>query len=112
VDRVTRATRLEAMFPVKAAPAAPPVFDPSPADPVIVLELEPGAAWVASQYPAESVEDAGDGRQRVALRVSGEAWLARLLLRLGADARVVDGDPAPAAAAARRILGRYRPSAP
>jgi hypothetical protein len=40
--------------------------------------------------------------------VSGEAWLARLLLRLGPDARVVDGDPAPAAIAAARVLDRYR----
>jgi predicted DNA-binding transcriptional regulator YafY len=112
VDRVTRATRLDAMFSPAAAATAPPVFDPSPADPVVVLELEPGATWVASQYPTESVGDAGGGRQRVALRVSGEAWLARLLLRLGADARVVDGEPGPAAGAARRILGRYRPSAP
>ena len=108
VDRVARARRLDATFSPSTAAAAPPVFDPSPADPVIVLELEPAAAWVASQYPTESVQDAGGGRVRVALRVSGEAWLARLLLRLGADARVIEGDPAPAAAAARRIMDRYQ----
>ncbi len=107
VDRVTRARRLEAGFTAPARPTAPPVFDPSPADPLLVVDLDPSTAWVASQYPTESVEELDGGRLRVALRVSGDAWLARLLLRLGAGARVVSGDPAPAAAAAARILGRY-----
>ena len=107
VDRVARARRLEARFAASATSVAPPVFDPSPADPVIVLQLEPGAAWVASQYPVESVEELGGGRLRVALRVSGDAWLARLLLRLGPEARVVEGGTGAAAAAAARMLGRY-----
>jgi predicted DNA-binding transcriptional regulator YafY len=67
---------------------------------------------VASQYPTEAVEELGGGRLRVSLRVSGDAWLARLLLRLGPDAEVVEGDPAPAAASACRILRRYRGGAP
>jgi proteasome accessory factor C len=112
VDRVTRARRLDAMFPAATARHALPVFDPSPDDPRIVLELGPGAAWAATQYPTESVEEVGGGRLRVALRASGDAWLARLLLRLGPDARVVDGDGGPAAAAAKRVLGRYHGTAP
>jgi hypothetical protein len=44
--------------------------------------------------------------------VSGEAWLARLLLRLGPDACVVAGDATPAAVAAGRILERYATGAP
>jgi proteasome accessory factor C len=109
VDRVVAARRLDATFPAPATPAAArPVFDPDSADDVIVLELEPPAAWVASQYPTEAVVDLGGDRVAVALRVSGEAWLSRLLLRLGSDARVAEGDPRPAAAAAARVLGRYR----
>ncbi len=42
------------------------------------------------------------------LAASQRAWLERLLLRLGPSARVVDGDPTLAGAAARRILVRYR----
>ncbi len=112
VDRVARAQRLEATFSAPDAATAPPVFDPSPSDPLIVIELAPAAAWVATQYPTESVEHVGDGRLRVALRVSGGAWLARLLLRLGPDARVVAGDASPAAAAAGRILERYAAGVP
>ena len=112
VDRLARAERLDAVFPAPAAATAPPVFDPSPSDPLVVVELGPAAAWVATQYPTESVEDLGGGRLRVALRASGEAWLARLLLRLGPDARVVEGDAAPAAAAAGRMLARYAAGAP
>lgn len=108
VDRVVGARRLEATFPAPAAAAAGPVFDPDAADDDIVLELGPPAAWVATQYPTESVVDLGGDRVSVALRVSGEAWLSRLLLRLGPDARVVEGDPSPAATAAARVLGRYQ----
>jgi len=107
VDRVAAARRLDSTFTSPAA-VPPPVFDPSPSDPVIVLELEPPAAWVATQYPTERVEDLEGGRLRVALRISGGAWLSRLLLRLGRDARLVEGDPGPAADAATRILARYR----
>ena len=107
VDRVAAARRLDSTF-TSPAPAPPPTFAPSPSDPVIVLELDPAAGWVASQYPTERVEDIGGGRLRVALRVSGEAWLARLLLRLGPHATLSTGDPRPAADAAGRILSRYR----
>jgi proteasome accessory factor C len=108
VDRVIEARRLEATFPAPDAAPAPALFDPRPGDPLIVIDLEERAAWVASQYPTESVVDLGGGRQRVALRVSGEAWLARLLLRLGTDAAIVEGDGAGAAAAAAQIRDRYR----
>jgi proteasome accessory factor C len=109
VDRVADARRLDVGFSAPSAAGAPPVFDPSPSDPLIVVELEATAAWVASQYPTESVEELPGGRLRVALRVSGEAWLARLLLRLGPEATVVGGDTGDGvAAAARRVLDRYR----
>jgi hypothetical protein len=48
-------------------------------------------------------------RIELELFVGGDAWLERLLLRLGPDARVIDPpeDRSLAAAAARRILDRY-----
>jgi predicted DNA-binding transcriptional regulator YafY len=50
------------------------------------------------------------GRIELELFVGGEAWLERLLLRLGPDAQVIDPPEARAlaAAAATRILRRYQ----
>ena len=108
VDRVQRLELLATRFPAPERTDEPPVFEPAPGDPVITLDLEPAAAWVASQYPAKSVVDLGGGRTRVELYVSGEAWLARLLLRLGPDAMVHSGDGGAGPRAAARILERYR----
>ncbi len=86
------------------------VYHPRPDDPRVTLELTPDAGWVVESYPCEEVEERRDGSWRVVMAVSEPAWLERLLLRLGPDARV----RAPAelrqtgAAAARRLLGRYR----
>jgi proteasome accessory factor C len=86
------------------------VFSPDDEDPRVTLELEPAARWVASYYPVEGLEDLDGGRVRVRLAVTAEAWLERLLVRLGPDARLVDAPPALAKAgveAANRILDRY-----
>jgi proteasome accessory factor C len=107
LDRVRRASVLPETFAPRPTTEPPPVFEPSPSDPTIVLELSPAAGWAATQYPTKSVVDLADGWRRVELWVSGEAWLARLLLRLGPDARVVAGDAASGAVAARRMLARY-----
>ena len=66
------------------------------------------AAWVRDQYPNEGVKTLRNGRLRVSLRVSEQAWLDRLLLRLGTNARLVQGDTEAVDKAARRILARYR----
>ena len=114
VDRIRAATALDTTFDVPAdqpsplAGADPPVYSPRPDDPVVVLELQPAAAWVRDQYPTEGVQERRGGRLRVRLRVSEQAWLDRLLLRLGTNARVVQGDTGAVDKAARRILDRYR----
>jgi hypothetical protein len=66
---------------------------------------------VAEAYPVEAVTAVKKGRMRVTLAVSAVPWLERLLLSLGPDTKVVEGDPDLAEAgarAARRILARYR----
>jgi len=110
LDRIGRVVPLDSTFVPRPGAGPRPPFEPSAADPLVVLDLQPGGAWAATQYPTESVLDLGAGRQRVALRVSGEAWLARLLLRLGPDATLVDGDGSSAGRAAARIRARYRAS--
>ena len=80
-------------------PAAPPpeavprdldagLFQPSPGDTLVTLELEPAGAWVAEYHPCESVEELGGGRLRVGLRTPQTAWVRRLALRLGGSGRV------------------------
>jgi proteasome accessory factor C len=81
-------------------PSAPPpeaqlrdlsegLFQPGPDDETVVLELTPQGAWVADNYPHESVEALADGGLRVVLRTPDTRWIRRLGLRLGASGRIV-----------------------
>jgi proteasome accessory factor C len=112
VDRIRAARPTDETFtPVPPGrPAA--VYNPRPDDTRVTVELPASAAWVAESFPAERVDDLPDGGQRVVLAVSQTAWLERVLLRAGPDARVVDPPELRglAAAAARRVRSRYSPS--
>jgi proteasome accessory factor C len=70
-----------------------------PQDPLIELELAPGARWVPEYYPCESVQELPGGRLRVRLRAPDQDRIRRLVLRLGESARVLG--PAEFAAAVR-----------
>ncbi|HET9692646.1 MAG TPA: WYL domain-containing protein [Acidimicrobiales bacterium] len=108
VDRITGVRVLDrAAPPPPAASGPPPTFDPSPDDPLVVLDLTPEVAWIAGQYPNEGVEARPGGVTRVRLRSGGRAWLERLLLRAGPHALVVEGDGGVGSAAAARLLARY-----
>jgi proteasome accessory factor C len=120
-ERLFRVDRIRAVRPTgerfeaaRSAIGPGEVYRPRSDDPRVTLLLPPSAAWVAESYPAESVEETADGRLRVRLAVSEPAWLARLLLRVGPDARVEDPPElrSVAADAAARIANRYvRPPA-
>jgi proteasome accessory factor C len=90
-----------------AAGATPGVYQPEASDPLVVLDLAPPAHWVAEQYPHEGVEHLDGGRLRIRLRYNQRRWLERLLLRVGSDVTLVEGDPTVRADAAARILARY-----
>ena len=66
------------------------IFQPSPDDELVTLELGPAGRWVADYYPCESVEELGEDRLRVRLRVADPRWVRRLALRLGGTGRIVD----------------------
>jgi proteasome accessory factor C len=76
------------------------------------LRLAPAARWVLDQYPIDEVVELADGWADARLVVSGERWLAKLMIRLGPDVILVE--PAGASAASRlaaRILDGYGASA-
>jgi proteasome accessory factor C len=93
LDRVVQVTVLD-------EPADPPaearlrdlsegLFQPSPGDETVVIELKPEGRWVADNYPCESVEEIGNGALRVTLRTPDTRWVRRLALRLGSAGRIV-----------------------
>jgi proteasome accessory factor C len=115
-ERTFRIDRIEALHPtdetVPVRDVAPPTQWFSADEDVTSVEivLSPGASWVAERYPVTSVHPEPDGSVRVVLPVRSERWLARLLLRLGPDARVVAPHDWAGLAAARAssVLALYR----
>ena len=76
--------------------------------PRATIRFGPAARWVLDQYPIDEVAESGDGWVEARLPVASERWLARLLIRLGPDAVLVEpADENPAAALARTVLARY-----
>lgn len=121
-DRLFRVDRIQAVRPTgeRFDPpdvAAPDddttltglVYHPRPGDRRVTLRLAPRVAWVADELPVESRTDEPDGSVRVTLAASEDAFLERLLLRLGTAAEVLDPPEAVALrrAAATRLLQRY-----
>lgn len=76
--------------------------------PVATLELGAAGGWVIERYPFRRAEQI-DGGWRVDLTVARREWLAELLLRLGAAARVVSPPElaGAGAAAAAELLALY-----
>lgn len=66
------------------------LFQPSPDDRLVTLDLDPAGRWVAEYYPCETVTESGDGGLRVTLRTPETAWVRRLALRLGDAGSVVE----------------------
>lgn len=109
VDRVRALRATGEQFEVGSNDEIAEVFTPAADDPRVTIELQPSAAWVADAYPAESTTTRPDGTLEVELAISEPAWLERLLVRLGPEARVVRPQSARQAGAdaARRVLARY-----
>lgn len=117
LDRVSRAVLLEGAVDHPSPPGEPVRYQGVEADPRVVLEVTAEAGWVAEAYPVDHVERLEGGEAdarplRITLPVTGRAWLERLLLRLGPDARVLEldgrlGGAGAAADVADRVLARY-----
>jgi proteasome accessory factor C len=112
VDRIGAATPVEASGPRDGAEATDRGFElfvPGPDSRRVRLSLDPASAWVVESIPSAGPSTTVGDRVEIELFVGGDAWLERLLLRLGPDARVLDPPEyrSLAADAATRILKRY-----
>lgn len=94
LDRVEALQVLDARAEVPAAATQRDLreglFQPSPEDTVVTLELDAAAHWVVDYYPVESVDRMPGGLLLVRLRAADSRWLRTLVLRLGGAARVLD----------------------
>jgi proteasome accessory factor C len=102
-DRLFRVDRIKALAATREtftlpdgfdpeAAARGPLFAPSPRDVEVAIDLAPAAGWVREITPHDRADALDDGWMRLSLRTSHLEWLARLVLRLGSDARIVAPD--------------------
>ena len=110
VDRIRDLVVVEETFDPPASVPEPGVgYVPSADDVTCVIDLEPGARWVLEYYPVEVIKETSRST-RIRFSSPDAEVPARLLLRLGSDARIHEG--AEVAARVRTIgetlLARYR----
>lgn len=110
VDRV-RAVRDngESFEPREPTMRTDVAFDPNAGDVQAVrIEVQPEQRWAVERYPVRDVVDRDDGATEFTVDSAGDAWLERLLLRLGPTARVLDPpDSEVGRNVARRLLALY-----
>lgn len=105
IDRVRVAALTDETFAAPVAVPPPEVrYTPSEDDVRAIIRLSPAARWVAEYYPVEMIED-----DVVAFSASDPAVAARLLLRLGKNAELLEGSEVRERLIEdrRRILARY-----
>ncbi|CAN5784299.1 WYL domain-containing protein [soil metagenome] len=100
-ERIFRIDRMRSVLRLEDAARIPDDFDLSQYSSVyfesenamtVTLDIAPRANWVCDYYPLLSQEPLQDGWIRIRLKAGGLAWLERLLLRLGPEARIIEPD--------------------
>jgi predicted DNA-binding transcriptional regulator YafY len=90
VDRIKELRETgESFEPRGLAGAGRPLYSGSKEDVPVRLRLGPGARWVAEYYHVEDQVERGPDLE-VILPTKQLAWVAKLLLRLGGEAKVLD----------------------
>jgi proteasome accessory factor C len=91
VDRIQSVVETGERFEPPVVPPAPVVrYSPNEDDVRATISLAERGRWVADYYPVEIVEDDGEWLT-VRFSASDPLVAARLLLRLGADGKLVEG---------------------
>ncbi len=107
VDRIRSATATEERFTPNPEPPPPTLrYTPSEEDVRATIRLEQDAAWVVDYYPVDVVST---DPLIIRFSASDPSVVARLLVRLGSDAILLEGDETAAATASlrSRVLTRY-----
>jgi proteasome accessory factor C len=116
-ERLLRVDRIASLEPAgdRFAPrglqgAGRPLYTTGPQDVDVRVRLRPEARWVAEYYMATDPQEEADGTVVVTLPTRQMMWLARLFLRLGPDAEVVEPAElgAEIRAQAEATLARYQ----
>jgi proteasome accessory factor C len=96
-ERMFRADRIktvrdtgERFEPRGLAGAGRPLYTRSDQDVRVRLLLRPPARWVAEYYDVERVDERADGSVEVTLPTRHLAWVAKLVVRLGGEATVLE----------------------
>jgi proteasome accessory factor C len=109
LDRIRAAERTEEAFtPVTDTAVPEELYSPSADDVHARIMLAPGASWVTEYYPVEIIDSTAEGILIDFATTSPEV-AARLLIRLGGEARLIDGDAVAEMVAElrERVLARY-----
>jgi predicted DNA-binding transcriptional regulator YafY len=110
VDRIKELEVLDETFERPSAVPEPGVgYLPSEGDVTCVIELRPAARWVLEYYPVDVVRETANAT-RIRFHSPDAEVPARLLLRLGTDARLIKGPEVAERAReiARSLLSKYR----
>lgn len=109
VDRIRSAEATGERFEPEPAAQQPEIrYTPNDDDTHAVIRLGDGARWVADYYPVDVLETGADGMV-IRMSVGDPAVAARLLIRLGDGAELLEGDDVAAAVSdlRTRVLTRY-----
>jgi len=109
LDRIRSAEPTGEHFTPRSDPVEPVVrYTPNESDVHALIRLRPAARWVAEYYPVDVVADDEDGLV-IGFSASDPAVAARLLMRLGPQAELLEGGEVAATLGAlrSRILACY-----
>ena len=85
------------------------LYTPTGEDVPVRLRLSPAARWIAEYYATTDEHEGADGSLDITMPARSLGWVARLLLRVGSDATVLEPPEltAQVATLARATLDRY-----
>ncbi len=110
VDRIRRVEPTGERFSARGLEGAGrSLYTPTEEDVSVRLRLAPSARWIGEYYTTTDAQERADGSLDITMPARTLGWVARLLLRVGSDATVLEPPEltAQVAALARSTLDRY-----